>query len=305
MITFFFQNLPKNVLWIRKKERFYLEMISFFFLPSTNKTMVANPFSGGFLRTKYKRLDSTWIKCVPINANHKLSERHFQSWGWEHSCLNAWIPLALISVLLVQRNENRKEFLFFFFSFAFTRRTKEKAPTCVKRCVFLFLLPNKSEFCTVEMSLLIRRCNGWTKADFFWDPCLWPDVISNCVSTALVHLFLSLLWQREGGHCQQACQLSSCKDIQFTGVWTFFLGNANTIEPFQQLLGAVFPRQSWPSELFILSRKLLEMREETFCQEFQHSVSVFIGFYIWNGKCLLKRHAIEEAVDLCWLPQAG
>lgn len=141
-------------------------MISFFFLPSTNKTMVANPFSGGFLRTKYKRLDSTWIKCIPINANHKLSERHFQSWGWEHSCLNAWIPLALISVLLVQRNENRKEFLFFFFSFAFTRRTKEKAPTCVKRCVFLFLLPNRSEFCTAEMSSLIRRCNGWTKADF-------------------------------------------------------------------------------------------------------------------------------------------
>lgn len=55
---------------------------------------------------------------------------------------------------------------FLFFPFAFTRRTKEKAPTCVKRCVFLFLFPNKSEFCTAEMSSLIRRCNGWTKADF-------------------------------------------------------------------------------------------------------------------------------------------
>lgn len=55
---------------------------------------------------------------------------------------------------------------FLFFPFAFTRRTKEKAPTCVKRCVFLFLFPNKSEFCTAEMSSLIRRCNGWTKAYF-------------------------------------------------------------------------------------------------------------------------------------------
>lgn len=151
MITFFFQNLPKNVLWIRKKERFYLEMISFFFLPSTNKTMVANPFSGGFLRTKYKRLDSTWIKCVPINANHKLSEWHFQSWGWEHSCLNAWIPLALISALLVQRNENRKEFLFFFFHLLSPGELKKRLQLVWKDACFSFFFPTRVNF-------VLQRC---------------------------------------------------------------------------------------------------------------------------------------------------
>lgn len=125
--------------------------------------------------------------------------------------------------------------------------------------MFLFLPPNKSEFCTAEMSSLIRRCNGWTKADF--SETRASGLMSFLTVWALPWSICSLASCGGGGggggcHCQQVCQLSNCQDIQFTWAWIFFLGNANTIEPFQQLFGAVFPRQSWPSELFILSRKL-------------------------------------------------
>lgn len=168
--------------------------------------------------------------------------------------------------------------------------------------MFLFLPPNKSEFCTAEMSSLIRSCNGWTKADF--SETRASGLMSFLTVWALPWSICSLASCGGGGvggcHCQQVCQLSNCQDIQFTWAWIFFLGNANTIEPFQQLFGAVFPRQSMAQRvLYSIEETLLETREETFCQEFQHSVSVFIGFYIWNSKRLLKRHAVEAAVCLC------
>lgn len=142
-------------------------MIFFFFLPSTNKTMVANAFSGRFLHTKYKRLDSTWIKCVPINANHKLSEWHFQSWSWEHSCLNVWIPLALISVLLVQRSENRKEFLFFSFFHSLSPKELKKGSNCVDQdAYFSFFLPTRVNSVPQRCPLLSGDATGGPKQIF-------------------------------------------------------------------------------------------------------------------------------------------
>lgn len=156
---FILKFIKENILWCRIKREILFRSNFFFFTSTNNSSTAANTFDKDFCSPKYKRLNSTWIKGVLINANHKLSERHFQSWSWVHSCLNAWIPLALISVLRLytKKKTGRNFFSFFLFPFSFTKRARER--------IWLTWRDNGSfSFLPTKVNFILKRCPGLSQS---------------------------------------------------------------------------------------------------------------------------------------------